>query len=454
MKNLSFFEKINKIYFIGIGGISLSALASIVKSYGFMVEGSDITKSEITKKLEDNNIKINYKQVGKNIKNFMPDLLVYSGAISESNKELIMANKLNIKCLERCDFIKEILPFYKNIISVSGSHGKSTTTAMISEIFYNAKLNPTIHIGAESINLNSNFVAGDNNFFINEACEYRKSFLKFKSSVGVVLNVEEDHPDCYKNLDEIENAFSSFCEICNKVVVNSDYQKIVKNNNKLINFNYNNASFTAKHLRKLSSGGYSFRVFKNNINLGRFRLNVFGKHNILNALASIAVADYYNIDINITKSSLKNFKGLKRRFEKITTTKFCSDIYFDYAHHPTEIKKLLEEVKFFNKPVICIFQPHTYSRTQKYFEDFCLSFDGVYQTIFYKTYSAREKKIKRASAKDLFISLKDKQNVFYYNSFNKILKHLKKYAKSNNVVLFVGAGDIYNIKKKLLDTKH
>jgi len=447
MKNLSFFKNINKIYFIGIGGISLSALAQVLKNEGFIVAGSDVVKSEITEKLEKSGIKVVYNQNAKNISNFNPDLVVYTGAIKDDNKELNFVHKNNILCLERPKFISKILPFYKNVISISGTHGKSTTTCMIGEIFYNAGLNPTLHLGAESINLNANFLAGDNNYFINEACEYRKSFLDFKSDVGVILNIEEDHPDCYKNFSEINHAFSEFFNICDNVVVHEKYLNSLEiiDESKAISFGISSSNFSVKNIKTLNNGGSSFDVYKNNEFFESFVLNIFAEHNVFNALASIAVADFYGIDKTIIKESLQNFKGIKRRFEK-AKSKFTCEVYFDYAHHPTEIKKLLQEIQFFNKPVICVFQPHTFTRTKQYFNDFLNSFNLAYQTVFYKTYSAREKALKGGRSKDIYLNLKNKQNVFYYNSFNKIIKHLKKYAKSNCIVLFVGAGDIYNIK--------
>lgn len=445
MKNLSFFKNIEKIYFIGIGGISLSALASILKSFDFKVSGSDLVKTNLTKKLEKNNIKVNYKQVAKNIKNFKPDLVVFTGAINDNNLELKYCRQNNILCLERSKFISKILPFYENVISISGTHGKSTTTCMIGEIFKNAGLNPTIHLGAESVNLKSNFLIGNNKFFINEACEYKKSFLDFKSTLGVILNIEEDHPDCYKNFNEINNAFNEFAGICENVVINNDYKNLIEKKENIISFGLNNANFIAKNIELLNNGGTSFDVYKNDEFYDSFVLNIFAKHNVYNALASICVADFFNIDKTIIKQSLENFKGITRRFEKVEGI-LNSEVYFDYAHHPTEIKKLLEEVSVFNKPIICVFQPHTYSRTKTYFNDFLNSFNNTYQTIFYKTYNAREKVIKGGRSKDLYLSLKKTQRVYYFNSFNKIIKHLKKYAKSNCIVLFVGAGDIYNIK--------
>ena len=445
MKNTQFFKDISRIYFIGIGGISLSALSIIMKSNGFCVSGSDEVKSSITQKLESLGIKINYKHSKKNIESFRPDLIVYSGAVKESNSELSFARKSNIKCLERADFLGILTKLYDNVISISGTHGKTTTTTMIAEIFEKAGYNPTIHIGGESVNLNSNVKVGSRDFFITEACEYRKSFLKFKTDVSVVLNVEEDHPDCYKNYDEILSAFEEFVQntkLCCFALSDIKF----KSKTKIINFNYKNAYFTCKNIIKTKKG-YKFKVFKNETYVKTFELNIFGKHNVLNALAAICVADYFNIDYNIIKLALKEFKGITRRFEKIESKNFNNPVFADYAHHPTEIKKLIEETKSFNKSIICVFQPHTYSRTKKYFNDYLSCFNGSYQTILYKTYKAREKLIKGADAKSLFKSLKKQgENAFYYNSFNKIIKHLKKFVKPNCLILIVGAGDIYNLK--------
>ncbi len=451
MQNLSNFLNLKKIYFIGIGGISLSALAFILKKEGVDVCGSDETQSDITNKLQKNGIKVFSCHSKNNIKSFKPNLVVYSGAIHQNNPELVYAKNNNINCLERPDFIKLILQYYKNVISVSGTHGKTTTTSMIAEVFLKAGLSPTVHIGGESANLNSNYIDGNNNFFVNEACEYRKSFLKFNSTVGVILNVEEDHPDCYKNLTDIENTFADFSKICKNVVINEKYKHILdeKDHKNIVTFGLKNADFCAKSICKKPNGGFSFTVYKNNKFYERFCLNIFGKHNILNALATICVCDIFNIDKNIIKKAIEEFKGVKRRFEKVETQAFAGDVYFDYAHHPTEIKKLITEVKTLNKPIICVFQPHTYSRTKQYFNDFLSSFEKCYQIIFYKTYKAREKYIKGADAKDLYDALKDKQNVYYYKNFKQIITHLKKYSNSSCVVLFVGAGDIYNIKSKL-----
>lgn len=456
MENIEFFKNTKKIYFIGIGGISQSALALIMKKRGFEVCGSDTQESEITTKLEENNIKVNHKHSKKNIDNFTPNLIVFSGAIKDENVELMYARSKNILCLERSDFIEKLLPIYNHTVSISGTHGKTTTTSMIGEIFLNAKKKTTIHIGGESVNLNSNYFCGGDDFFITEACEYRKSFLKFPSEVGVVLNIEEDHPDCYKNLEEISSSFSQFASICKNVCVNCEYVNLLNDKKDVISFgikdknsNDKKVNYLAKNVSKISSGGYRFKVYKNDEFFLNVRLNIFGKHNIYNALASICVADLFDIDKNIIKKSLSEFKGVKRRFEKFDSKVIPSTIYFDYAHHPTEIKNLIDETKILNKPIICVFQPHTYSRTKKYFNDFLLCFKDAYQTVFYKTYSAREKKIVGGSAKDLYKKLKGKRNVYYYNNLRKIIKHLKKYAKSNCLVLFVGAGDIYNIKKYL-----
>lgn len=443
MKKFENLSEFSRIYFIGIGGISLSALSVIMKNHNYIVAGSDSVKTELTQKLTSLGMQVNYNQIEQNIKDFKPDLVVYSGAIKEDNAELKLARNLNILCLERADFLGLLTKNYKNVISIAGTHGKTTVTSMISEIFLNAKLNPTIHIGGESVNINSNVFCGENDFFITEACEYRRSFLKFKTDVAVILNIEEDHPDCYKNYDEIFSAFNTFATNAKEKVVSLSNLKL---NNEPITFNFNNANYTTNNIRKHNLG-YSFNVYKNNKFVKRFVLNIFGKHNILNALCSIAVADFFNIDSNIIYNSLCNFKGIKRRFEKIESKKINGEIYADYAHHPTEIKKLIEETKTFHKPIICLFQPHTYSRTKKYFENFLTCFDDCYQILIYKTYSAREKYDKKGSAKFLYEKLKENnKNVYYFSNLKSVLKHLKKYSKSNCIVLVVGAGDIYNIK--------
>lgn len=417
-----------------------------MKSCNYEVAGSDLVKTELTEKLKAQNICVNYSQTAQNILIFKPNLVVFSGAIKEDNPELVCAKKLNITCLERADFLGILTKNFKTVISISGAHGKTTVTSMLSEIFVNANLSPTVHIGGESINLNGNVVCGEDEFFITEACEYRRSFLKFKTDVAVVLNVEEDHPDCYKNYEEIFSAFNVFVDNATKKAVVLNNLKF-KTNKEIITFNLNDANFTTKNIRK-NNMGYSFSVYKNNCLLKRFKLNIFGKHNILNALCAIAVADLFNIDINIIYNSLYNFKGIKRRFEKIESEKINGEIYADYAHHPTEIKKLIEETKSLNKPIICLFQPHTYSRTKKYFDDFLTCFKGCYQVLIYKTYNAREKFMKTGSAKFLYKKLKEQgENVFYFSSFKNVISHLKKYSKTNCLVLIVGAGDIYNIKK-------
>lgn len=448
MKKFENLSEFSRIYFIGIGGISLSALSIIMKNHNYIVAGSDLIKTELTEKLKSLEISVNYTQKKQNIINFKPDLVVYSGAVKEDNPELKFAKSKNILCLERADFLGLLTKNYKNVISVAGAHGKTTVTSMISEIFINAGLNPTVHIGGESVNLNGNVYCGENEFFITEACEYRRSFLKFKTDVAVVLNIEEDHPDCYKNYEEIFSAFNTFVDNANKFIISFKGLEF-KTNKKPITFNFKNADYTIKNIQKHNLG-YNFDVLKNNQLLKRFTLNIFGKHNIINALCSIVVADLYNIDINIIYNTLYNFKGIKRRFEKITSEKISGEIYADYAHHPTEIKKLIEETKSFNKPIICLFQPHTYSRTKKYFENFLTCFENCYQVLIYKTYNAREKYLKEGSAKFLYQKLKENgKNVFYFSNFKSVIKHLKKYSKSNCIVLVVGAGDIYNIKKNL-----
>ena len=450
MKKLSFLKDKKKLFFIGIGGISLSGIAKICFQLGYEVFGSDITINDNIELLKKLGLMVFVGHNASNIQKVNPDVVVYSGAIKSDNVERIFALKNNIITYERSEFLGLMLKEYKNVISVSGSHGKTTTTCMISEIFLKAKLNPTIHIGGESVNLNTNSLCGDREFFINEACEYRKSFLQFNSKMGVILNIEEDHPDCYKNLSEIQNAFSSFSKICENVVINDDYKNLIQKRDNVITFSYKNGNFTVKKKYKLKNGGYSFVVYKNDKEYGKFILNIFGKHNIYNALASIAVCDYFKINKRIIKDALFEFKGIKRRFEEVNTSVVEGKVYFDYAHHPTEIKNLIDEVREEKKRIFCVFQPHTFSRTNQYFQEFCNAFVGVDKMIFLKTYSARERKIKKSRSYDIYNVVKNKIPSVYFSNKESSINYLKTETTKKDIILFVGAGDIYDLKKKLV----
>jgi len=295
---------------------------------------------------------------------------------------------------------------------------------MLASIFIEAGLKPTVHIGGESKTTNGNMLIGEKDFFITEACEYKNSYLKFGQHLGVILNIENDHTDYFKDVNAVYSSFSQFYNLSKKV-------KDIK-----LNKNFHT----------------TFTVFKKSKSLGKFEITSPLKHNVYNALASIATAIYYNVPPNKIKTGLKKFEGIKRRFEYICKIE-NSIIIHDYAHHPTEIMSTISSCKdIYNMPITAVFQPHTYTRTKTLMSEFLKCFNEVSKIIIAKTYAAREKPLKEGSAQSLAINLKKGgKQVNYFNNFKKIKKHLLKTTQKNQIILVLGAGDIEDLAHMLLN---
>lgn len=435
------------IFFIGIGGVSQSSLAKLCLSLGKKVSGSDKNNSLTIKELKSLGITIYLKHSSSNI-NEDVDLIVYTSAISSDNPEIIFAKKNNIPHLSRAEFLGIISKDYKHIIAVSGIHGKTTTTGMISSIFLEANLNPTIHIGGHLQNINGTLKIGGNEFFITEACEYQQSFLNLNAECGIILNVEMEHTDYYKNFTSLQNAFNSFAKNSKKVFIGEQFKSLINHNNfTTISLN-GNSDFKAINIKRIKNY-LSFDVIKGKNFYNNFKIYTFGLHNVYNALVSIAVADYYNIDKNSIAKGLKNFQGIKRRFE--FKGKFNKALVFeDYAHHPTEIMATLSTCKeTFNLPIICFFQPHTYSRTKNLFSQFLRAFTNSDYLYILPTYSAREKPHLGYNSKKLQKSLEiSHKNCYYLQGKNIAKKTLKSFYSKKCVIMIIGAGDIYKIIEK------
>ena len=448
--NLSNFKN---IFFIGIGGISMSGLARILSSQGKMVSGSDLVKSHITKLLKQDGIKVYYRHSASNVKKC--DLVVFSGAISNKNPEYDYAIKHNIPIIERSQLLYLISKQYKNVIAISGTHGKTTTTAMISYIFIISGLKPTVHIGGEFDYIKGNVLIGNNNYFITEACEFRDSFLTLKPTTSVITNVEPEHLDYFKTYENEKKSFNTFKNrTLGKCFINSKFKSILKNNIDVFSYGLNASSnISARNVTLSIDGKYSFDCFKGKSFIGNFKLNVFGKHNVENALATISVCLDYGIDYKAIYLGLKTFNNAHRRFEFIGSYKDCQVIH-DYAHHPTEIISSIKTCKeAFNKKVICIFQPHTYSRTKTLLDSFSKCFDGLDALYILKTYSAREDYDYLGSADHLKENLlKTNPNFLIKGAYTKkqFLKEIKTSNLSYCVLLFLGAGDIEKIPRQLI----
>lgn len=431
-------EKINnfvglRVFFIGIGGISMSGLAKLILSMGAKVSGSDVGKTnpEIAK-LRTMGVNVYENHDAGNISNDI-DLVVYNFAIKEDNPEYLRAKMLGLEILSRAEFLGVIASSYRHVISVAGTHGKTTTTAMIGEIFTKAELNPTIHIGGVSNNLMTNTVIGGRDYFIVEACEYHGGFDYLNSDYGVILNIDADHLDYYGNLDAIHRAFGNFAKKSKTVVlgehVEIEHPSVLRIGREIY----------AKNIR-YSNYGFDYDVYIKDKFWSAVRLNAIGKHNVSNSLYAIMVSILCGVPKDKIVSGISGFNGVERRNEVIGRSNGVP-IVIDYAHHPTEIVASINGIKNVASAPLIIFQPHTYSRTLALFDDFVKVFKGEENLIAFQTYPAREKEIIGGRAEDLSGALPKAK---YVESLEILLNDINECTMVNNcdMVLVLGAGDL------------
>lgn len=452
-------SKYKHIHLIGIGGISMSAIAETLHNWNHIVTGSDLNQSEITDKLNSHGIQT---IIGHDLENSKKaDLIIYSAAIKDDDPEMILAKEHSIPTITRGKFVGYLTKKYKESICVAGTHGKTTTTSMISICFYLAEKDPSIQVGAMLKNIGGNYRVGNSEYFILESCEYQANFLNFVPKTEIILNIDNDHLDFYKNFENIVKAFQDFSLILDEngvLITNADDENcfalkdIVKSNFISYGIENENADFIAKNITFDNNGFALFDVYKQNKFFHHFALSVAGKHNILNALACIAVCDYYCIEKNTIFEALQSFTGAERRLEYKGSFNGIS-VFDDYGHHPTEIKAVSSAIKNkkFNESWV-IFQPHTYSRTAAHLEDFAKVLCEFDHIILVDIYAAREKNTIGITSQDL----QDKINAFcqkaiYIKDFNEVVKYVKSNAKPNDLVLTLGAGTVTEIGPMLVN---
>ena len=440
-------KNVKKIHMIGVGGVSMSGLASYLLFNDYCVSGSDVQINDQIENLKNKGLAFFQNHKPENIKDDV-DLVVYSGAIKEDNEELIKANQLKIKTMERSEFLGEVAGGFRNTLSVAGTHGKTTTTAYLSYIFMEAKSNPTISIGGNLIGL-SNFITGGNEYFICEACEFRESFKYLNSTYAIITNIEADHLDYYKTLSNVKLAFLNFAnKVKNKVITyKNDYLKL-KLPDKVINCGDNKKYEYSFEIELKNSSGASFKVYNFNKLIGIYKIRQFQDYNIINAFLSVVLAKQFEVSNEIICDALLKFKGVERRNETIGMVSNVP-IIADYAHHPTEIEQSLRSSKEIFDKVLCLFQPHTYSRTKSLLNEFKECFRNADQLCFFKTYPARENYDKDGSEKTLFEACLNKDKALFYDE-NELFSYLKKNVNKFDAVLVLGAGDLYDIMKKML----
>lgn len=459
MPNINNIKNYKKVHMIGIGGISMSGIAEILVNWGVSVSGSDRTDSDILQTLKKNGIKIYIGHDKKNIEG--ADCVVFTAAIEKGNPELVYAKELGIPIIERSDFLGKLTRCYQNTIAISGTHGKTTTTSLVSLCFLEARKDPSIQVGAIVKELDGNYRVGNSENFIIEACEYVESFLKFSPKSEIILNIDNDHLDYYKNIENIKKAFIKYVKLLPEdghLIINADDSNCLNlpiySKASAIKYGIENddVDFYAKNISFDDDGFPEFDVYKLNKLYGHFKLSIPGKHNILNALGCIALCDVYGIDKLCIQSAFKKFTGAARRFEFKGVVNGAK-VYDDYGHHPTEVvatAKALNNKKFNESWVV--FQPHTYSRTYNLLNDFAqalLSFDNIIVT---DIYAARENNTYNVSANDLVNAIiKMGKNAKYISSFEECASFLKDNVKENDIVLTLGAGTVTNIGSLIVE---
>jgi len=442
------------VHFIGIGGISMSALAHILLARGIQISGSDRTETDITARLRDDGANITIGHLAENIKN--PDLVVYTAAISKDNPELISAQEKGIETLERADFLGELMLDYKIPIAVSGTHGKTTTTSMLSCVLLSAGLSPTILVGGELAQIKGNYHIGTGEHLVFEACEYVDSFLKFNPFAAIVLNVEADHLDYFSGIDQIKSSFNKFISKVPQngfIVLNSDDENVMECakgvDRKKVTYGIknSNANYSAKNITFADNGCASFEVTSGGEILGRVRLFVTGMHNVSNALAVFATAYNLGVEIKDIISGISEFTGTRRRFEKKGEVNGAK-VYDDYAHHPTEITATLNAAQNIpHNKIWCIFQPHTYTRTMALLDDFAVSLKAADKVIIADIYAAREPNNGKVHSKDLVAKI---EGAMYMNDFKEIAEYVRENIEKDDIVLTMGAGNINEIAGMLV----
>ena len=440
------------IFFIGIGGINMSALARITAKRGFAVSGSDRTHTAITDELEAEGIHIFYSHDRRHLRGV--DAVVYTVAIDPDNPELVAAQNKGLPCISRADYLGYLMSAYTRRIGISGMHGKSTCTAMCTQIFMDAGTDPTVVCGAEiaAIGGASRVTTGEKQrYFLFEACEYMDSFLDFVPNIAVILNVEMDHVDYFHSMEQVRASFAAFAAKTGSagyVIANADDENVMKSladyKGKLITFGVNtrSADFAATAI-STKEGKPEFDILRAGESFCHVQLSVPGRHNIYNALAAAAAAAVCRISGNRIGEALSHFAGAKRRMEYKGT--FCgADVYDDYGHHPTEIAATLDGVSRMGYDrVFCVFQPHTYSRLAQLFHDFAGSFLDADRIIVADIYAAREENTYNVSSKLLARTIG--QHAEYIDSFEDIADYLRRNVYEGDVIIVMGAGDTYKL---------
>ncbi|MCR4832048.1 MAG: UDP-N-acetylmuramate--L-alanine ligase [Butyrivibrio sp.] len=454
------FNKPAHIYFIGIGGISMSGLAHILEDKGFKISGSDAKESAMTKALEDMGIKVFYGQKKENLDACGDiDAVVYTAAVHPDNPEFIAAKEKNIPLLTRAELLGQIMKEYELPVAISGTHGKTTTTSMISKVLLEANMDPTLSIGGIFKDIGGNIRVGQSKYFVTEACEYTNSFLSFFPKVSIVLDIDADHLDFFKDLDDIRNSFKKFCKLLpddGTLIINSDIDNMEEITEGLscniITYGSKDSSdYYPSDITYDELANASFTINRKNKAPIQIKLSVPGEHNVYNAIAAVAACDLMGVDPEYMIKALREFTGTNRRFEHKGVVDGVT-IVDDYAHHPTEIKATLSAAQNYpHKTLWCVFQPHTYTRTKALMHEFAEALSLADKVVLADIYAARETDHLGISSRTLQEEIKSLgHDCYYFPSFEEIEKFLLQNCTKDDLLITMGAGDVVKIGENLL----
>lgn len=452
------FKKPQAIHFIGIGGISMSGLAEILLQAGFTVTGSDAHESELTDRLEKKGARIFYGQRAENISDEM-EVVVYTAAIHSDNPEYAEVVRRKIPMLSRAELLGQLMRNYGQAVAISGTHGKTTTTSMLTEILLAADTDPTISVGGILHSIGGNIRVGSRDVFVTEACEYTNSFLSFFPTLEVILNIEEDHLDFFKDLEDIRHSFRLFAEKLDAnglLVINrdiSDYQEICEGLPcKIVTVGHSaDSDYSAADISYDAFARAHFTLLEKGKNAGTIRLGVPGEHNVYNALAAIAAAKEMGISDEAIAAGLAAFSGTDRRFEKKGEIAGVT-VIDDYAHHPQEIAATLAAAKNYpHKKLWCVFQPHTYTRTKAFLDEFAEALAVADEVILADIYAARETDTLGVHSGMIAEKIEKLGTpAQYFHTFDEIETFILSNCSTGDLLITMGAGDIVKVGERLL----
>lgn len=454
-------KDIKRIHFTGIGGISMSGLAEILSNKGYIITGSDMKSSSITQKLEKMGARITIGHQPENVTG--ADLVVYTAAVSSANPELIAAAQIGIPCIDRATLLGEIMREYPRSIAVSGTHGKTTTTSMLSMILLEEGLDPTIHIGGELDAIGGTTRIGKSDYFIAEACEYTGSFLKLHPFLAVILNIEYDHADYFKSFEQMKTAFLDFSRLVPEdgylLVCGDDSNAVALTEHLTCNkitfgLKGDKCTWSASNISFDDKGCASYTLLHHNQAIAEIKLKVTGLHNVSNSIAAIAASNIMGCSLTSAANALLKYGGTHRRFELKGVSEGIT-IVDDYAHHPSEVSATLKAARnCLHSHIWCVFQPHTYTRTKLFMDEFSTAFEDADIVIVTDIYAAREPDLGVVNSGMLADRIRSTgKQALYIKDFEDIVDYLDKNANTDDLIITMGAGDIYKVGEMLLDIR-